>query len=235
MPAQPSRFRARGCRLSTRSAGSSRTAAARGEDRVDRPVAYVVDPIEVGAKLLDVGAEPGQIAKRLIETGQQRLKRHQNADAQAAVDDLAAAQAEDHDRRQAREGRGERPARACPRTPATCSALIIRAWSPVQRTSRSDSEPVALMLSTIWIAPMTPARSRPRICSIARFWSARQRLNHLRATRFKTADSHADDGQQRVAGKHHGDVDDQGQQADRRRRQLARDQAWPPAPCSSPG
>ena len=77
------------------------------KDRVDRPIANVVDAIEVGAKLLDVGAEPRQIAERLIEIGEQRLKRHQNADAQAAENDFLTAQAEDRDRGQAGEGRGE--------------------------------------------------------------------------------------------------------------------------------
>ena len=129
---------------------------------------------------------------------------------------------------------GATTTRSASQTPSACSALIIRAWSPVQRTSRSDSEPVALMLSMIWIAHMTPARSRPRICSIARLRSARQRPNASEGDQVQAADRDTDDRQERVVGEHHGDVDDQGQQADRRGRQLAGDQSGHPRRARGP-
>ncbi len=172
-------------RLSASLRGLERDLAADVKTRVDRPVANVVDAVKVGAKLLDVGPEPRQIAERLVEIGQQRLERHQNADAQAADDDFVDPPGRGPRSPSGSPEQGGGRARAYPRTPRDCSALIIRAWSPLQRTSRSDSEPAALTLSMIWIAHMTPAKSRPRICSIARFRSARQRLNHWMATRLR--------------------------------------------------
>ena len=103
--AQPSAARPRPLAASGRRPSSRRQARSTANDRVDRPVAHVVDAVEVGAQLLDVGSEPRQVLKRLIEVGQQRLKRDQHADAQAAVNDFATAQAEDHDRGQARQRR----------------------------------------------------------------------------------------------------------------------------------
>ena len=96
------------------------------EDDVNRPVANVVDAIEVGAKLLDVGFQPRHVAERLVEIGEQRLKGDQNTDAQGAVNDFSTAQAEDRDRGQAGEGRG-RASKRLFQNPRTCSALIIRA------------------------------------------------------------------------------------------------------------
>ena len=80
MTAQPTRFERRASRALV---ARARLAGPRAEDRVDRPVANIVDPIEVGAKLLDLGSQPGQIVERLVETGKQRLKCHQGADAQS--------------------------------------------------------------------------------------------------------------------------------------------------------
>ena len=54
------------------------------EHRVDPVMSDVVDPIEVGAQLLALRSQPGQIAKRLVETGQEDLEGHERSDGQAS-------------------------------------------------------------------------------------------------------------------------------------------------------
>ena len=67
------------------------------------------------------------------------------------------------------------------------------------------------MLSMIWIAHMTPASSRPADLLDRPVPVDPPAAEPLKGDQIQTADCHADHGQERVAGEHHGHVDDQGQ------------------------
>ncbi len=68
----------------------------------------VVDPIQIGPQLLDLGTKPGQIAERLVETGQEGLKRNQSPYRKAAHGHSEAADPQHGDGRQRRQQRRQR-------------------------------------------------------------------------------------------------------------------------------
>ena len=68
-------------------------------------MAHIIDAIKVRPQLLNLGAQTGEIAERLVEAGEQRLDCHERPDRQTAGGHLASPQTQNHDCGQGRKQR----------------------------------------------------------------------------------------------------------------------------------